>query len=137
VKLTGQDGDANQPNRRKPYAPPRLVSYGHVKDIVQGDVGPMTGDGQGTTKPCWIAEALYGAHDPRTTLLRAWLRETHDRRRRGWMLVGLYIRFGRAVADLIAARRLPRAPFSWLFARLTKAAFAHSADRARLAVLRR
>ena len=125
------------PNRRKPYATPRLISYGHVKDIVQGDTGSMTGDGSGTTKPCWIAEALYGVHDPRTRLLRAWLSEAYTQRRPWWPLIALYIRAGRTIAKLILSGHLPRRPALRLFDFLTVKAFEASAHSIRATAHRR
>ena len=41
MSVTRKTPDANATNRRKPYTPPKLVSYGHVKDVVQGAVGGM------------------------------------------------------------------------------------------------
>lgn len=113
--------DSKAINRRKPYSPPKLVSYGHVKDIVQGDVGGMA-DG-GTTRMCRVAEALYGVSDPRTLLLRGWLAAVRAEKRRGWPLVELYKRIGPTVADLIRAGRLPRRAFLPLFDFLADQAF--------------
>jgi hypothetical protein len=99
--------------RRKPYTPPRLVSYRHVKDIIQGG-GGMSSDAAGMPPGgrsktfCWIAEALYGMEDPRTLLFRGWLLRVYDQRRPGWVFVALYRRFGRAVANPIHQGRLPR-----------------------------
>ena len=119
--------DPPRPPARKPYSHPRVVSYGHVKDIVQGSIGPGN-DGSGThSKQCWIAEALYGAHDSRTYLLRAWLTVIYDERRRGWMLVGLYRLFGRRTAALITGGILPRMLFQPLFDTLVEKAMADSA----------
>jgi hypothetical protein len=112
---------------RKPYSPPNVVSYGHVKDIVQGTTGGgQDGGGGGHSKQCWIAEALYGAHDPRTHLLRAWLTVIYDERRRGWMFVALYRRFGRGTASLIERGLLPRQMFQPLFDALVEQALADS-----------
>jgi hypothetical protein len=112
---------------RKPYSPPRVSSYGHVKDIVQGSVGGGN-DGGGThSKTCWIAEALYGVSDPRTHLLRAWLAVVYGERRRGWMFVVLYHRFGRGTATLIRRGVLPRGLFQPLFDALVEKALADSA----------
>jgi len=115
------------PARKKPYTSPRLISYGHVKDIVQGSTGPMTGDGSSTTKPCWIAEALFGRDDCRTLVLRDWLSAIHVQKRRGWPLVALYARYGRTVAPAIASGRLLRIVFRGLFDLLVQRAFTESA----------
>jgi hypothetical protein len=119
------------PRPKRPYAPPQLVSYGHVKDIIQGGGGKMS-DSTGTppggnSKSCWIAEQLYGVDDPRTLLLRAWLGHVYEDRARGWPLVALYRTFGRSTAGLIARGYLPRAPFYVLFNALLKSALDASA----------
>jgi hypothetical protein len=131
MKHIDKDGDAKPSTPRKPYAPPKVVSYGHVKDIIQGgggmkaDAGPPVG---GNSKSCWIAEALYGVHDPRTLLLRAWLSVAYDERRPGWWLfIALYRRFGRATADLIQRGYLPRQIFQPLFDVLVEKALTESA----------
>jgi hypothetical protein len=119
--------DLAPPPARKPYSPPRVVSYGHVKDIIQGTTGPGN-DGGGThSKQCWIAEALYGAHDPRTLLVRAWLTIVYDERRPGWMFVALYRQFGRSAAALIERGLLPRLMFQPLFDALVEKALAEAA----------
>jgi hypothetical protein len=48
---------------------------------------------------CWIAEVIYGVHDPRTQLVRAWLSECYERRE-PWSLVvvPLYRHFGQRIA---------------------------------------
>jgi len=109
---------------RKPYKTPRLVSYGHVKDIVQGTQGPGNDAGGGHSKQCWIAEALYGSDDPRTHLLRAWLSVVYDERRSGWAFVALYRVFGRSTARLISIGVLPRQFFRPLFDALVEKAVA-------------
>jgi hypothetical protein len=119
--------DATGQPARKPYSPPRLVSYGHVKDIVQG------GDGKGSDAPdhskvCWIAEALYGETDARTQLLRAWLTVVYDERQPGWMFVALYRTFGRSAAALIVRGILPRQLFQPLFDSLLNKALAACAS---------
>lgn len=113
MTATNKTPDSKAMDRRKPYTPPKLVSYGHVKDIVQGDVGGMA-DGS-TTRMCRVAEALYGVSDPRTLLLRGWLAAVRAEKQRGWPLVELYKRIGPTVADLIHAGRLPRGAFLPLF----------------------
>jgi len=139
VSVTNTAADSGSGSGRKSYATPRLVTYGHVKDIVQGSPGPMLGDQGNTTKPatCWVAEALYGIDNPRTTLLRAWLTEAYVQRRRWWFLVALYIRFGPATASLISRGRLPRRVLLPLFNFLTEKAFNESADTIKATSLRR
>ena len=117
----------SKPGSRKPYAPPKLVSHGHVKKIVQGATGSK-GDAGGTTKTCWIAEALYGPDDARTILLRAWLTGIHANRGRGWMFVELYRRTGPSVAALIRLRLIPRTALRPLFDKLAGKAVAATAQ---------
>ena len=114
---------------RKPYAKPRLTRYGHVKDVVQGFMGPQADAGGPKTKPCWVAEALYGAGDARTVLLRAWMAELHALRRRGWLLTALYLRIGPAVAALVRRGTVPRAALRPLFDRLLDRALADTTRR--------
>jgi hypothetical protein len=118
---------SNSAAPRKPYSPPRLVSYGHVKDVVQTGGGGMN-DGTDTSKTmCWVAEALYGCGDARTLALRSWLTGIHTDRRRGWLFTSLYRRFGKRVASLIDAGILPRAMLLPLFDALAEKAFDESA----------
>lgn len=121
-----KNSDGTAPPARKPYSPPRLVAYGHVKDIVQGGTG-MGSDAPDHSKVCWIADVLYGAADPRTHLLRAWLTVIYDERRPGWMFVALYRTFGRSTAVLIKRGLLPRRAFHVLFDMLVEKALADSA----------
>jgi hypothetical protein len=112
---------------RKPYTPPRLVLYGHVKDIIQGGGGRRS---DATGKPpggrskafCWVAEAVYGVDDARTLLLRAWLSRVYDEKRPAWPLIALYKRFGRAAANLIRRGYLSRGMFRLLFDALVRRA---------------
>ena len=121
------------PASKKPYATPRVVSYGHVKDIIQGG-GGMKDDSLGTppggaskTNACWIAETLYGELDPRTLLLRAWLADAYDRRRSGWLFIALYRNYGRGTAHLIQRGYLPKQLFRPLFDALVEKALDDSA----------
>ena len=86
---------------KKPYTRPAVIEYGLLKDFVQGSTGSKSDGSAGNTKPCWIAEALYGERDLRTFLLRSWMTGLYDARRSGWQLVALYRRFGPAVAKAI------------------------------------
>ena len=118
---------AAAPPTRKPYTPPRIVTYGHVKDIVQGTGGKKKDFVPPNSKSCWIAEVLYGVDDPRTLLLRAWVSTIHDDRRPGWIFVSLYRTFGRATAALIARGILPRGLFEPLFDALVERALTERA----------
>ena len=100
---------------KKPYAPPTLTIYGALKDIVQGSKGGMSDGAPGNTKACWIAEALYGVHDPRTFLLRSWMTGIYDARRSGWPLVLLYRRSGRILARAIRVTPILRRGFRAMF----------------------
>jgi hypothetical protein len=109
---------------KKPYTPPRLISYGHVKDIVQGATGNRA-DGNTTRQGggCWVADVLYGIENPRTLVLRAWLREIRARKDHGWWLVELYKIVGPTVASLIRRGSLPRRTLLPLFDALSAKAF--------------
>ena len=133
MDLNDKPVSSKPPTTRKPYTSPRVVSYGHVKDIIQGGGGKKfdSGGAQGAGNSkgsCWIAEALYGVEDPRTLLLRAWLRRAYDERRAGWPLIALYTTFGRATADLIYRGYVPRAMFRPLFDALVEHALDDSAQ---------
>ena len=112
---------------KKPYTRPQVVTYGHVKDLVQGTGGKKKDAVGRNSKSCWIAEVLYGVDDPRTLLLRCWLSSIYDERRRGWMFVSLYRTFGRATAKLMACGVLPRSLFQPLFDALVEKALAERA----------
>jgi hypothetical protein len=117
------------PTSRKPYAKPRLICYGHVKDIVQGSGGGTLNDPRThqSTRVCWIAEALYGVDASRTLVLRAWLSRAYEQKRRGWLLISLYARFGRTVADRIRSGHIPARLFLPLFDYLFVKANDHTA----------
>jgi hypothetical protein len=105
---------------KKPYSPPRLACYGTLEDIVKGRGGTKS-DTAGS-KACWIAEALYGVDAPRTFLVRAWLTDIHDQKRRGACLVSLYIKVGRAVGAMTARSRILQRLLRPLFDTLVRAA---------------
>jgi len=132
MSLNKKTSDSKPSSPRKPYTSPKLVSHGHVKDIIQGGGGKKFDSGgapgAGNSKGCWIAEALYGVEDPRTLLLRAWLSVAYDERRPGWQFIALYTRFGRQTADLIYRGYLPRALFHPLFDALVNKALDDSAQ---------
>ena len=130
MNRTNDDAEAAKRVARKPYTAPRLISYGHVKDIVQGGGNRANDPGTGrATKPapCWVAEALFGVDDARTMLLRSWLTGIYVERRRGWHLVAVYVAYGPVAARLLRRGWLPRRPFVRLFDALTRRAFDESA----------
>jgi len=104
---------------KKPYGTPRLIVHGEFKRIVQGALGRGADHGAPAhTKPCWIAEALYGPHDPRTALLRAWMTRAYRERHPGWPIIAAYMRFGVRAAEAIARSAALRRGFRALFDRL-------------------
>jgi hypothetical protein len=125
---TTPSGSRPTAGNHKPYAAPRLICYGHVKDIVQGATGGKADSG--TTKqtgPCWVAEELYGIGDARTVILRAWLVDLHARRDRGWQGVAVYAAVGRCVAAMARRTALLRSVLRPLFDALAVKAFDHRA----------
>lgn len=112
-----------QPPPKKAYARPTLIEYGSLKDIVQGSTGSMSDGSAGNTKGCWIAEALYGEHDPRTFLLRSWMAGIYDARHSGWPLVAFYRRSGPVLAPAIHATPFLRRSFRVIFDALLIKAF--------------
>ena len=108
--------------KKKSYVAPRLVVYGKLQELTKGAAG-KPGDGGGTTKaPCWIAEALYGAADIRTHLLRAWLVTDYAKSPFGAAVVGAYGRLGRPVAAITRRSRLVQRIWRPLFDRGVSAA---------------
>jgi hypothetical protein len=101
------------PQLKKPYSAPRLVKYGDLQQLTRGSHGFKSDGGAGTpTKPgrgpCWIAEVLYGAEDPRTHLLRMWLVDVYSKTSVGSMVVAVYRKFGREMAALAKRSSLLR-----------------------------
>jgi hypothetical protein len=96
------------PEPKKPYSAPRLVKYGDLRQLTRGGRGRL-GDGMGThTRVCWIAEALYGADDPRTHLLRMWLVDVYSKTAIGSVVVALYNLLGRELSVLVRRSSLLR-----------------------------
>lgn len=62
------------------------------------------------TKGCWIAEAIYGADDPRTHLVRAWLNGPFRMTTFGNFVMAMYLTFGKSIAFFV--RRF--APLRWM-----------------------
>jgi hypothetical protein len=74
--------------------------------------GNSGGSGSGG---CWIAEAIYGVHDVRTHLVRAWLNGPFRQTVSGRVIMALYLRFGRRVASAVKRSSLLRRTFKPLF----------------------
>jgi hypothetical protein len=92
----------NTPKPKKPYSAPRLVKYGDLRQLTRGSHGRRADNrGGGVTRPCWIAEVLYGADDPRTQLLRIWLVDAYSKTAVGSIVVAVYKRFGRKLSVLV------------------------------------
>lgn len=103
------------PEPKKPYSAPRLVKYGDLRQLTRGthgfrsDVGGPTPSRPGRPpNPCWIAEVLYGAEDPRTHLLRMWLVDVYSKTPVGAMVVAVYRKFGPEMAALAKRSSLLR-----------------------------
>lgn len=112
--------DTSKMPKKKPYTRPSLICYGKFKDLVQGVNGTKS-DGAGQPRSrsgCWIAEVLYGIDDPRTHLVRAWLRRAAARRF-GWrVFAAVYAAVGQQAAPLIARSRILRACVAPIFSNL-------------------
>jgi hypothetical protein len=109
----GTPAHNDAPEPKKPYSAPRLVKYGDLRQLTRGSHGFKSDGGAGTpTKPgrgpCWIAEVLYGAEDPRTHLLRMWLVDVYSKTSVGSMVVAVYRKFGREMAALAKRSSLLR-----------------------------
>jgi hypothetical protein len=116
---------------RKIYATPQLAYYGNVTQVTRGSGKGQKDGASGTSRPCWIAEVLYGIDAPRTHLVRAWLTESYERRDpMARLVVPLYSRFGVAVASLLRRRPVLQPVFRTLFDRAVKRAHREYAGRA-------
>jgi hypothetical protein len=119
-------GLANQGNNSIMQAPlqsPGLAGVlGGVASSAFGAAGKS--GGFGSLFGCWIAEALYGANDPRTHLVRLWLNLEFRKRRMGRVVMALYLRFGQRVATRAQRSRALRAAlrpwFEWALRRARK-----------------
>ena len=98
------------PEPKEPYSAPRLVKYGDLRQLTRGGRGRRndTGGAGTHTRICWIAEALYGAADPRTHLLRMWLVDVYSKTAIGSIVVALYRLVGRELSVLVRRSSLLR-----------------------------
>ncbi len=118
---------------KKAYSTPQLTFYGDVSQVTRGGGGTMGDAPGGATMMCWIAEALYGVDAPRTHLVRAWLRESYERRV-SWALVvvPLYRRFGQRVAASVRRHSFLQSLFRRVFDHAVRKAHVEFAVRATL-----
>ena len=61
---------------------------------------------RGSSGGCWIAEAIYGADDPRTHLVREWLNVEFAFHPLGQYVMKAYLSFGKQLAGLVRKSRL-------------------------------
>jgi len=90
-------------------------------DLLGGGIGAGAGIGSAfllSGLACWIADVLYGPTSPQTKLLRLWINTAWTMSRFGRLGLGLYCRWGRAVAGMLARHAWMRPPVKWLFDRL-------------------
>lgn len=73
--------------------------------------------------PCWIAEAIYGERDYRTSAARWWLNGPFKATLRGRLVMALYQRFGIRVANWVRRSPLLRTFFKPLFDKAVDCAF--------------
>ncbi|MGH9348003.1 MAG: hypothetical protein ACRD26_12150 [Vicinamibacterales bacterium] len=119
---------------KKPYEPPCLTCYGKFKDLVQGTGGVMGDGGANMSRACWVAEVIYGVHDVRTHLIRAWLSRAAAGRF-GWrMLLMIYEAVGPSVARVLPRSRILRALARPAFACLLARAVRDASPMVRLAM---
>ena len=93
-------------------------------DTLPGDLTAAIGAagqvGAGFAKACWIAAAVFEEDfytGPKTQLVREWLHEEFATRALGRVLVPLYARFGKQIAEQLRRYPLLKTPFRWLFNR--------------------
>jgi hypothetical protein len=114
---------------RKPYSPPALEQYGDLDALTHGGMSNNPNDGgpggPATKLPCWIAEVLYGADDPRTRLLRTWLVRVYSHTAVGAPVVALYRACGQRVARWASRSALLRRMLTPFFDAGVAAALRH------------
>ncbi len=98
----------NTSKPKKPYSAPRLVKYGDLQQLTRGSHGKKSDGVTSPTKPCWIAEVLYGPDDPRTHILRIWLVDVYSETSVGSIVVAVYRRFGRGLSAVVRRSSLLR-----------------------------
>jgi hypothetical protein len=117
--MSGNRVPEQAPRTKKTYSSPRLVAYGDLQKLTMGNASvgndPAPFNNTSRNPVCWIAEVLYGARDPRTHLMRAWLNTVYCRTLRGAVVVGLYRHFGRPIAAVAARHAFVRRIFRPLF----------------------
>ena|SRR5438270_103637 len=129
-KANPQSGKETQLSK-KVYSTPQLANYGNVTQVTRGGSKGVSDGMSGSSKPCWIAEVLYGVDAPRTRLVRAWLIDSYERHDPiVCIALPLYSRFGMAVAGLLQKHPILKPLFRLLFDRAVKSAHKIYAGRA-------
>lgn len=102
-------GDVNANNQAE------NASYDWATDVFD-PILQAAGQGAGAVaKGCWIAEAVYGADDPRTHMLRFWLNGPFSETCVGAAAMAVYWAIGRPVAWLARRSHMARAALKPLF----------------------
>lgn len=93
-----------------------IAQYGPWRDLMAGMgmagagalSNPAITGGDAAAAGCWIAEAIYGEHDARTHLLRAWLNGPFRKTWLGDKVMRFYLRFGERIATKVRRFRILR-----------------------------
>jgi hypothetical protein len=105
----GFANSANQAGSAASESAYRIAQLNNQFSFANAVTGILTGAAQGAAQgfagKCWIAEAIWGAQDARTHLVRAYLNAEFGERWYGRGLMALYERFGRQVARQVRAHR--------------------------------
>ena len=88
---------------------------GAIGDLVGAGVGAYGASKGKFPITCWIAEAIYGADDFRTHLLRAYLNGPFRETAFGRFVMSLYLRFGRRIAWQVRRHGWLKRAFKSLF----------------------
>ena len=96
-------------------------------------LGDATALGTAGIAKCWVAAELFdGWFEPRTVLVRRWIREVSPRTWIGRRLAALYLRFGQRMAVHIRTHLVARCILRLVFDRLLVAARRHYGEDARV-----
>jgi hypothetical protein len=90
-------------------------SYDWASSLLDPALSAGATVGAAALKNCWIAEAIYGADDPRTHLLRFWLNGPFAKSLTGAAVMAVYRAVGRPVAWMTSRSALVRTALTPLF----------------------